>query len=454
MTKKTRKILFLFFVALFFILTPIASLYTAGYKLNLSWPLSLNTALQKTGMLIIETDPRGAQVLIDGKNPGSALKRIFTKTKTYTTPIKIKGLIPEEYDLEIRLDGHWEWNKKVSVYPGQATQLKEIKLFKKDLPIKILDTSENDITISPNEELVALVRGDSVLVFNLKNETQKNISLDHDYPGKDFISWSPDSKKIIANNILVKLENDEQIKLSQILGSKITNLKWSQTDNNKLFYEYLGAVRQFDISSKISVEIAKTEICLDYIQDRDSMIIVSKKAETSQIKSLSLKDGKTNQELDLPYSPEYKLLKKENGLVHLYDEKFKILYLINIESYLNPLEDVINNIAQYKWSSQNSMLYSNDFEIWLYNSYSKEKSLITRISEKITASDWHPGEKHIIYATDSGIYILELEKRERRSITELLNLEKIKFLKINNNGDVIYFWAKIENEEALYKLKI
>jgi hypothetical protein len=327
-------------------------------------------------------------------------------------------------------------------------------LFKKDLPIKILDTSENNITISPNEELVALVRGDSVLVFNLKNETQKNISLDHDYQGQDFISWSPDSKKIIANNILVKLENDEQIKLSQILGSKIANLKWSQTDNNKLFYEYLGAVRQFDISSKISVEIAKTEICLDYIQDRDSMIIVSKKAETSQIKSLSLKDGKTNQELDLPYSPEYKLLKKENGLVHLYDEKFKILYLINIESYLNPLEDVINNIAQYKWSSQNSMLYSNDFEIWLYNSYSKEKSLITRISEKITASDWHPGEKHIIYATDNGIYILELEKRERRSITELLNLEKIKFLKINNNGDVIYFWAKIENEEALYKLKI
>jgi len=454
MTKKTRNILFLFFVILFFTITPLASLYTAGYKINFSWPPRLNTALQKTGMFIIETEPDGAQIFIDEKNPQSLLNRILNQDNSINTPAKIKNLLPGEYNVKIELDGYWSWQKKLSIYPGEATQIKDIKLFKKDLPIKIIDAKINDITISPDKKYLTFIEDGQAIILNLNNEVKNVINLNENYLGKDYILWSPDSKKVLINNTIIKIENNFEINLSKIIGSKITNLKWSQTNDAEIFYQYLNTINIFNINSQSNSKIFEEEICLDYTQDKDSLIIISQYGNTTKIKKLLIKDKKITKEFDFPYSSEYKLLNNENNLVHLYDNKFEILYLINLDSYFNPLEDVINNIKKYQWVSQSTILYYNDFEIWLYNVGTKDKNLLTRISDKIAYAEWHPTGKYVIYSTEKNINIIELDKRERRNITELTKVEKIYSPQIDNNGEIIYFGAKIGNQEGIYKLEI
>ena len=43
---------------------------------------------------------------------------------------------------------------------------------------------------------------------------------------------------------------------------------------------------------------------------------------------------------------------------------------------------------------------------------------------------------------------------EKRNITELVELDIIKWPFLNEKGDMLYFYAKIGNQEGLYKLAI
>ncbi len=454
MTKKTRNILFLFFVLLFFVITPIASLYTAGYKFNFSWPPNLKTILQKTGMFVIETEPEGAKIFINDKIPESFFKKIFNSDNQITTPTKIKSLTPGKYDVKIELDGYWSWQKKMNIYPGQTTQIKDIKLFKKDLPIKIIDAKTQNIEISPNKKYIAFIEDNYGILLNLKNEERETFKLDENFTNKKNISWSFDGKKILIKNKIIKIENNYEMNLSQIIGDKITNIQWSQTDNNKIFYQYLDSINIFNINSQESKTIFKGEKCLDYIQDGNNLIIISPYGEIIKIKRFNIENGKIDKELDFPYSSEYNLLDFENGLIHLYDNRFKILYLIDLDSYFSPLKDVINNIRKYQWINYNTLLYNNDFEIWLYNIETKNKDLITRISKPITKVMQYPSGKYILYSTTKDINIVELDKKERRNITELIKVEKISPPQIDGDNEILYFWAKIGNQEGIYKLEI
>lgn len=107
-----------------------------------------------------------------------------------------------------------------------------------------------------------------------------------------------------------------------------------------------------------------------------------------------------------------------------------------------------------QWINDNKLLYSNDFEIWLYDLNNHKKTILTRISEPITGIIWHPSNNYVIYSTDKSINIIELDEREKRNITELICLDKISSLNLSQKGDILYFMAKIGNQEGLYKLAI
>ena len=67
MNKKIRDIIFYLFVVLFIIGTIILSLYSSGYKFNFKFPLNFSRVLVKTGMISIDSSPRGAKIFLNGK---------------------------------------------------------------------------------------------------------------------------------------------------------------------------------------------------------------------------------------------------------------------------------------------------------------------------------------------------------------------------------------------------
>ncbi|MFH0973105.1 MAG: hypothetical protein V1768_03935 [Patescibacteria group bacterium] len=129
MRYKTRQKLFILFVLIFFIITPLIILHAVGYRITLSWPIKFNQILQKTGMFIINTKPKGAIIYLNNKPQQLFFKKYFSKTESYLkTPDKIQNLLPGEYDVQLKLRGHWPWKKKVK-YLSRTNNLYRRSLF-------------------------------------------------------------------------------------------------------------------------------------------------------------------------------------------------------------------------------------------------------------------------------------------------------------------------------------
>jgi len=179
MTHRIRSFIFWIFFAIFIVATSLISLYAAGYRLHLSWPLNFKNLLQPTGTLILDSEPGGAAISIDNYNNQNFFQKYFsTQPKQYYTPAKIKNMIPGEYLVRFNLTGHWSYEKKIRIYPGEATYLEDVDLFRQDLPLKIIDAKVQEIQMTSDQNYIVLK--DDKKIIDLKTETETQISLSAD----------------------------------------------------------------------------------------------------------------------------------------------------------------------------------------------------------------------------------------------------------------------------------
>jgi len=454
MTLRIRRLLFILFAIAFLIIAPLTAFYAAGYKIKIGWPPNFNQTFQKTGMFIFDTKPPGAKIYLNDKPQRLFFKKYFSGEESYIkTPAKIKNLLPKEYDVKLELAGYWLWQKKLTINPGESTFAEDINLFKKSLPLQITALPMQTIKQAPNKKYFYAINdkviinaddGEKINIPSISSSNQNNFSS----------SWSLDSKKIIAENVILNLNNQKKsIDLNEIIGPLVANLRWSN-NSNKLYYQYKNSINSFDLNTETSQNLISGENYLDYLIKDDYIFFVSQINKTTKLKSFSLKNKELIREIELPFSPQYELINPEHKFLNLYDAKHQILYLVNPLSFINPLVEIINNIKYATWVDENRLLYANDFEIWLFDLKAIKKTILTRISQPITGILWHPSNNYIIYATDKSVNVIELDERERRNITELIKLDKISSPYLNQKGDILYFMAKIGNQEGLYKLAI
>ena len=155
MPKKVRDYLFIVFIVLFVFMTIGISLYASGYKFNLSWPLRFNRLLQKTGMLALATVPSRAIVYLNDV-PQKNLSVNPWKKDYLTTPVKIKNILPGEYELRLEETGYWPYKQKIWINSGQTTFVEDVNLFKENLPLLVLSTPEDSLALSPDKKYLFL----------------------------------------------------------------------------------------------------------------------------------------------------------------------------------------------------------------------------------------------------------------------------------------------------------
>ncbi|MFA4834310.1 MAG: PEGA domain-containing protein [Patescibacteria group bacterium] len=475
MTLKIRRILFFFFVIIFFTVTPWLSFYAAGYKIKPGWPPDFRQPLQKTGMFIFDTSPRGAKIFIDNKPSQLFFKKYFNKEQSYIkTPAKIKNVLPGEYDVRLELDGYWSWEKKLKIEPGQATYAEDVYLFKKDLPLQIISVAPEEknfsrlpirkIEPSPdkkyffiqNEEKITIIESGGINISSSPLSSLK-VKIEQDSP----IIWSPDNTKVIAGRIVFDLKDENRITYpDSLLDGQADNFKWG-ADSNALYYQSADSIGYLDLATGNKKILANGENYYDYLIKNDYIFFISGGGKTLKLKGISLKNGEPTKEISLPFSSAYRLINPGHNLINLYDSTHQLLYLIDYLAAVNPLKEVVNNIKYSEWLDEGRLLYANDFEIWLFDMDTSGsllgkagKKILTRISEPITGILWHPSKNYIIYSTDKTINIIELDERGKRNVTELIKVDQIHSLALDQKGNTLYFGAKIGNQEGLYKLEI
>ncbi len=121
MSRTIRNILFVFFVILFFVSAVALVLYASGYRYHFS-----KKSFEKTGQIIVETEPRGALLLING----APAKRDFSQ-EALRTPTTVSYLLSGDYDISIEKEGFYPVSRTVSIAPGKTAILNDVVLIKK-----------------------------------------------------------------------------------------------------------------------------------------------------------------------------------------------------------------------------------------------------------------------------------------------------------------------------------
>jgi len=124
-----RRLLFYFFAVLFVAVSTILTLYTIGWQVDLrecDWRHPLDCPIQKTGAMFIETDPRGVEIEINGRNYADTSSLIESGTL-------IRNLEPGPHRLRITKAGYQPWEKNLEVASGRVTEALNVLLISQTL---------------------------------------------------------------------------------------------------------------------------------------------------------------------------------------------------------------------------------------------------------------------------------------------------------------------------------
>jgi len=455
MTLKTRRYLYLTFILTFFIITPVISLYAAGYQFSLSRKI-----IQKTGMLIIDTEPGDARIFLNDKPSLSLLDRLSSKfnkkkilDKINKTPAKIKNLKPGEYKVRIEKDGYWPWEKILTVYPGNATFAEDVYLFKNNLPQPIIEGIVESSCISFDKKYIAIKTTDDLLFFDTKTEISRKVLIDS--PGNDSeLSWFKNSSRLISGATVVDTKNSlNNLNLESFIPTPASLIKPSKQNSNTIYYLSSNKIVAFNISKKSSVDIFSSQGIIDYLISDNNLFIIKNTNNESSLEIINL-DNLNIKKIAIPFDQEYSIKDYNNNLLEVYDQSHEILYLINPLNQINNLVENINNIKGYSWINHDKLLYFNNLEIWTLNTVNRSRDLLTRLSEPIDNVVWHPSNNYIIYSTKNAIFSLELDNREKHNLNKLIELSSIDDMIINHNGTLLYFYGTIGDKKAFYKLSL
>jgi len=452
MTLRFRRFLYIFFILLFLVITPLVWLYAAGYKIKNGWQI------QKTGMLVVETEPKGAKIYINNEPKQQILKKIFSEENSYiTTPTKIKNLLPGKYNIKLEKKNYWPWEKKIEIESGKTTFFENIKLFKNNIPQILAEGQFNESYLSPNKKYAALIDNEQIIFLNIDEKKEENYSIDKSIFDENFSQaknpWSEDNKKIIIKNLIFDVENIQ--KPTIINGdkdAKINNLKWAE-DSKKIYYLNNEGINYFDVDSKKTKNIISNASIFDYLIKNNLIYSLEKTNQSTAINTYRIDQESAIGKINLP-SYSYEFINPSSKYINIYDEEYKILYLIDPFSNLKPLVDIINDVNKTYWINNDALLYSNNFEIWMLDAKTLNKNLVTRIGSEIEGIIWYPAGGYIIYTTEKNINILEWGSDNKCCTTKIIEAESIKNINLDKEGETLYFNAKTNNQLGLYKLAI
>lgn len=210
---------------LFLVLTPGTIYYCRGYRFDFD-----KRKIVQTGGLFFHTEPRGAQIYVNG------VKK--KKTNFFFGSALIENLIPDTYEVEIRKEGFKPWIKTLEVEEKKATSAKNVFLLPEDIKIEKLSEGVSKFWVSPIKETLLVKEKEEeegwvLKVLDPKTKvttpvlSEEGLKKERGSKKADFedIRWGKEEEQIMAE-IKEETQEEESQKTFFVLNIKTGSLSF------------------------------------------------------------------------------------------------------------------------------------------------------------------------------------------------------------------------------------
>ncbi len=395
MSLTSRRILFAFFVLIFCILVPVVLLYATGHTIN--W---YRFSLQKTGTILIDSQPRKASILLDGQPLQAGF---LSSTTTLTTSARIKDIAPGDHKIRLELAGYWPWEEEFTLQPDEAINFNVIHLFKQDQPQLVLATNSKIGAASPRDNYFAIAEKGKVDFATISDASLNTVTIP-DQTKLNAIQWSTDEQYISLASLIINRKDQSFIDLNKVANTNFNLFRWDSLDASTIwasqqrslisYSTITQSINRFDLE-----QIPSNEIISDFEVYSNKAYIITQSSshkETLYIGSL----GDNLKILALNGEHNHFVL---NGspLPCLYSNN--TLYVIDEPLLLFPtprLVEAVNDFNTGEWIN-NGIVYGTQLELRRWDRNNND-TLLTRFGSPIVAVKTLQKSSSIIVAlTDS-----------------------------------------------------
>ncbi|MAG28802.1 hypothetical protein CL632_01480 [bacterium] len=456
MTLKTRRILYLSFIVIFFVVAPPLVLYTAGFRYDFKY-----NRVVETGSLVAKTYPENASIFLNGEQIPES------------TPTILNTILPGKINLLLELEGYHSWEKEIEIKPRITTFEERVKLFSESDPIQVLDKKIHKYWWNNSFDKLAYTTVDNELrLFNTLNQKDTLIANLSKKPLEQF-SWSPHSDQILiarkdgieTEYVVVDANAFERIiNISQIAASDIKDLQWDPINKSAI---YALTSKNTLIRLNFLLRTQRTiyrEPILEYLALDNRIIFLSNNSADDMILSWI----ETSDPSVIHLIPEItpilgdKIIKSSKKKIALKNSRTLQLTIID-PGIKPPLRKdsvlIIPNVKEILWSQNGEMIsYSDGSGIYVYSfttpisiiPQNPESKLITRYSKPISSISLTDDILHVFYTVGNELRVSELgSSSDPRSTTLLDNSSGIRDIQFIGRYDALTFVDASDNLNIL-----
>src|SRR3989304_10327451 len=383
-------------------------LWAAGYKDNYSahkW--------QKAGLIYITCQPRDVEILVSGKLAASQC------------PASL-GLLPGDYDLEIRKTNYQSWKKHITVEVGRVIKFEDIVLFYASPEKTNIASNIKSFQVSPDSNKLLYINK-TLNQYNLNTKDLRSIKKIPE--NLKISSWSADSEvALLAGNGNYYLYNANDNILAAVdfkIPAKIKQIYWLP-QGHQTFLILTQDSKFYNIKNG-NLKLIADNIQKIFPENNDLYYLTLTKNKL-QLRRADF-DLTNSKNLVTLTAGEYKLFVK-NSNIFILDEKGKLSIVIN-----NSLKTISSQVEDFSCSQElrffglikkSKLLYKTDLgEIWYYDPETKNNVLIYRTSKTISKIEWLDNFPYIIFNLDQKIKVIDLFGKNEITLAPGVNFEII-----------------------------
>lgn len=436
MSLTARRFLYSTFIAAFFIITTLVISYANGY--SISWT---SGRLIKTGTFVFKTEPADARIYLNGQLQTESLR--FGKKRDIVTPTKIKNLLPGDYSVRFELAGYHPWEKKLTINSGESTYAETVKLFSQSKPLAIEAGGAKNLRYNPVKNILSWQSENKVNIFDIRNNKQKLeiVGRPINYTLQENAEHVLVDGNVYPDDVAVPIFSVEKL-----IGVGVKNIQFVQRQD-KIAFSFQGKIEAIDLTSqKIStLYTSSSSEVIDFNAHDNRLEILS--ASSSRYFWDFYRNGESVRSLELPVG-RYRFEAINSEWLALYDTDRELVYLVQANSDDAPIKTVkqCKKIAHIRSAD---FLCTNEYEIFTYNSDNLSSTLLDRLSEPVMAAYWHKTNNYVVYLTKSAVYSLELDQRDFRNKTKIMDIMVDDSVYDQDTGH-LYISGQYEDQKGIF----